>query len=167
MKQVTINHILLMEPEEQEMTVKGWVRSRRDSKGISFLELNDGSTIKNLQVIIDETFPDHEKTVKRICTGCSLSVTGNLIASPAKGQKCELKALAIDLIGETPPDYVLQKKRHSFEFLREIAHLRPRTNTFGAVARVRSAMSFAIHTFFQERDFIYIHNGRCTVCQYI
>jgi len=152
-----IKYILVMEPAEQELSVQGWVRTRRDSKGISFIEINDGSTIKNLQVLIEEAHPDYQSLLRRITTGCSVAVTGNLIASPAKGQKVELRATEISVIGETPPDYVLQKKRHSFEFLREIAHLRPRTNTFGAVARVRSAMSFAIHRFFQERDFIYIH----------
>ena len=145
MQKTGIKHILLMDPQEQEIAVSGWVRTKRDSKGISFLEINDGSTIKNLQVIIDENFPDYESVVRRINTGSSLSITGNLVASPAKGQKVELKAFSIEIIGEAPLDYVLQKKRHSFEFLREIAHLRPRTNTFGAIARVRSAMSFAIH----------------------
>jgi len=157
MKKTGIKYILLMDGDGQEVTVNGWIRTERQSKGISFLEINDGSTIKNLQVIIEENFPDYESIVKHAHTGCSVSVTGNLIPSPAKGQKVELKASAIKIIGESPPDYVLQKKRHSFEFLREIAHLRPRTNTFGAVARIRSAMSFAIHKFFQERDFVYIH----------
>jgi len=157
MERTGIKYILLMEPQEQEITIEGWVRTKRDSKGVSFLEINDGSTIKNLQVIIEENFPDYASIVKSITTGSSLSVKGNLVASPAKGQKVELKASSIEIIGETPPDYVLQKKRHSFEFLREIAHLRPRTNTFGAVARVRSAMSFAVHKFFQERDFVYVH----------
>jgi asparaginyl-tRNA synthetase len=157
MKKAGIKYILLMEPQEQEVTVEGWVRTKRDSKGVSFLEINDGSTMKNLQVIIDEDFPDYASIVKSVTTGSSLSVKGTLVASPAKGQKVELKASSIEIIGEAPPDYVLQKKRHSFEFLREIAHLRPRTNTFGAVARVRSAMSFGIHKFFQERDFVYVH----------
>jgi len=157
MKKTGIKYILLMDGDGQEVTVNGWIRTKRDSKGISFLAINDGSTIKNLQVIVEENFPDYESIVKHVNTGCSVSVTGNLIPSPAKGQKVELQASAVKIIGDAPPDYVLQKKRHSFEFLREIAHLRPRTNTFGAVARVRSAMSFAIHKFFQERDFIYIH----------
>jgi len=152
-----IKCILHMEPGGQEVSVDGWVRTRRTSKEITFFEINDGSTIKNLQVIVEKGFPDYEAIVKDVVTGCSVSVTGNLIPSPAKGQSVELKALAITVIGEAPQDYVLQKKRHSFEFLREIAHLRPRTNSFGAVARVRSAMSFAIHKFFQERDFVYIH----------
>lgn len=157
MRKTSIKYILLMDTGGQEITVNGWIRTKRVSKGVSFLEINDGSTIKNLQVVIEENFPDYESIVKHVNTGCSVSVTGNLIPSPAKGQRVELKASSIKIIGEAPSDYVLQKKRHSFEFLREIAHLRPRTNTFGAVARIRSAMSFAIHTFFQERDFIYIH----------
>ena len=152
-----IKCILHMEPGGQEVSVDGWVRTRRTSKEITFFEINDGSTIKNLQVIVEKGFPDYESIVKDVVTGCSVSVTGSLIPSPAKGQSVELKALSITVIGEAPQDYVLQKKRHSFEFLREIAHLRPRTNSFGAVARVRSTMSFAIHKFFQERDFVYIH----------
>jgi asparaginyl-tRNA synthetase len=152
-----IKCILHMEPDGQEVSVDGWVRTRRTSKEITFFEINDGSTIRNLQIILEKGFPDYESIVKDVVTGCSVSVTGSLIPSPAKGQSVELKALAITVIGEAPQDYVLQKKRHSFEFLREIAHLRPRTNSFGAVARVRSAMSFAIHKFFQERAFVYIH----------
>jgi len=157
MRKNIIKDILQLEPKEQEITVNGWVRTIRDSKGIAFVELSDGTTIKNLQVVIEETLPDREAVLKRISTGCSLSVTGSIIPSPAKGQTLELKAVSVKIIGEAPSDYVLQKKRHSFEFLREIAHLRPRTNTFGAVARVRSAMSFAIHKFFIERDFVYVH----------
>jgi len=157
MRKNIIKDILQLEPKEQEITVNGWVRTIRDSKGIAFVELSDGTTIKNLQVVIEETLPDREAVLKRISTGCSLSVTGNIIPSPAKGQTLELKAVSVKIIGEAPSDYVLQKKRHSFEFLREVAHLRPRTNTFGAVARVRSAMSFAIHKFFIERDFVYVH----------
>ena len=152
-----IKCILHMEAGGQEVAVDGWVRTRRTSKEITFFEINDGSTIKNLQVIVEKGFPDYESIVKNVVTGCSVSVTGSLISSPAQGQSVELKALSVTVIGEAPQDYVLQKKRHSFEFLREIAHLRPRTNSFGAVARVRSTMSFAIHKFFQERDFVYIH----------
>ncbi len=152
-----IKAILHMEPAGQEVTVDGWVRTRRTSKGITFFELNDGSTIKNLQVVLDEDFPRYESVVRDIATGCSVSVTGTLIPSPAKGQQVELKVSGVTIVGGAPPDYILQKKRHSFEFLREIAHLRPRTNSFGAVARVRSAMSYAIHTFFQERGFLYVH----------
>ncbi|MBW2184156.1 MAG: asparagine--tRNA ligase, partial [Deltaproteobacteria bacterium] len=106
MKKTGIKYILLMDGDGQEVTVNGWIRTERHSKGISFLEINDGSTIKNLQVIIEENFPDYESIVKHANTGCSVSVTGNLIPSPAKGQKVELKASAIKIIGESPPDYV-------------------------------------------------------------
>ncbi len=157
MQKDTIKNILKLEPKEQQITVNAWVRTVRDSKGIAFVELSDGTTIKTLQVVIEEKLPDREAVLKRISTGCSVSITGNLIPSPAKGQTLELKATSVEVVGEAPSDYVLQKKRHSFEFLREIAHLRPRTNTFGAVARVRSAMSFAIHKFFTEQDFVYVH----------
>ena len=157
MEKKGIKAILHMEPAGQEVTVDGWVRTRRTSKGITFFELNDGSTIRNLQVVLDDDFPRYESVVRDIATGCSVSVTGTLIPSPAKGQQVELKVSAVTIVGGASPDYILQKKRHSFEFLREIAHLRPRTNSFGAVARVRSAMSYAIHTFFQERGFLYVH----------
>ena len=152
-----IKHILGQDGDGRELTVEGWVRTRRDSKGITFIEVNDGSTIKNLQVVIDESFPDYKKTLEAINTGCSIVVTGTLVPSEGKGQNVELKAQSIIVPGTAPDNFILQKKRHSFEFLREIAHLRPRTNTFGAVARVRNAMSFAIHRFFQERDFIWVH----------
>ena len=157
MNKLRVNNILHMEGQGQEFTVEGWIRTKRVSKGISFLELNDGSSIKNLQVIVEENFPGYESIMGDIATGCSVSVTGVLIPSPAEGQTVELKASSIIIVGAAPPDFVLQKKRHSFEFLREIAHLRPRTNSFGAVARVRSVLSYAIHSFFQERGFIYIH----------
>ncbi len=152
-----VKYILEMNPSAELLEVTGWVRTRRDSKGISFLEINDGSTIKNLQVVVDESLEDFPKIMDTINTGCSLKVQGVLSESEGKGQRVELLAREISVPGEAPSDYVLQKKRHSFEFLREIAHLRPRTNTFGAVARVRSAMSFAIHSFFNERDFVYVH----------
>ena len=157
MEKKSIKAVLHMEPAGPKVTVDGWVRTRRTSKGITFFELNDGSTINNLQVVLEEDFPQYESVVRDIVTGCSVSVTGSLIPSPAKGQQVELKGSAVTIVGGAPPDYILQKKRHSFEFLREIAHLRPRTNSFGAVARVRSAMSYAIHTFFQERGFLYVH----------
>ena len=157
MQKKAIKAVLHMEPAGQVVTVEGWVRTRRVSKGITFFEVNDGSTIKNLQAILDEGFPRYESIVRDITTGCSVSVTGTLIPSPAKGQQVELKVSALTVVGGAPPGFILQKKRHSFEFLREIAHLRPRTNSFGAVARVRNAMSYAIHTFFQERGFLYVH----------
>lgn len=137
----------------------GWVRTKRDSKGgFSFLEVNDGSSLSSLQIIADGKLPNYKDEVCALQTGCSIKVSGLLAASPGKGQRVELQAEEIEVVGWADPAvYPLQKKRHSFEFLRSIAHLRPRTNTFGAVARLRNAMSYAIHTFFQERGFIYIH----------
>jgi asparaginyl-tRNA synthetase len=142
-----------------KITVMGWVRTKRESKGgFSFIELNDGSCLKNLQVVADQTLPNYRDDVVRLQTGSAVRATGTLIASPGKGQTVELQAEEIHVFGWADPDvYPLQKKRHSFEFLRNIAHLRPRTNTFGSVARVRNAMSIAIHTFFQERGFLYVH----------
>ncbi|MDY6970312.1 MAG: asparagine--tRNA ligase, partial [Spirochaetota bacterium] len=129
----------------------------REAKEFCFLEVNDGSTITNIQVIADKSLPSFND-VQSLSVGCSISVSGRLVDSPGKGQKYEIKAEDITLIGKADPDqYPLQKKRHSFEFLREIAHLRARTNTFGSVFRIRNALSFAIHKFFQERGFIYVH----------
>ena len=140
-------------------TVAGWVRTRRDSKGgFSFVELNDGSSFSGLQVIADRGLANYDDEILRLQTGCSVEVFGRLKESPGKGQRVELHAETLRVLGWADPDlYPLQKKRHSFEFLRTIAHLRPRTNTFGAVARVRNAMSHAVHSFFQERGFFYIH----------
>jgi asparaginyl-tRNA synthetase len=137
----------------------GWVRTRRDSKGgFSFIEINDGSSLAGMQIIADQELANYGSEILKLQTGCSIKTVGILAASPGKGQKMELKAEEIEVLGWADPDiYPLQKKRHSFEFLRTIAHLRPRTNTFGAVARVRNAMAHAIHTFFQERGFIYLH----------
>ena len=143
----------------QQITVKGWVRTRRDSKeGFSFIELNDGSCMKNLQVIATHaTIPGFAEHFKELTTGASMSATGILQDSPGKGQRIELHASNIELLGIADPQtYPLQKKGHSFEFLREIAHLRPRTNTFGAIIRVRNAASWAVHQFFQQRGFVYI-----------
>ncbi|MES2996401.1 MAG: asparagine--tRNA ligase [Verrucomicrobiota bacterium] len=136
--------------------VAGWVRTRRDSKTFSFLELNDGSCLANLQVIIDSEVAGYE-AIAKATTGASVEIHGKLVASPAAGQKWELHATSLKVLGEAPDDYPLQKKGHSLEFLRSIAHLRPRTNLFGAVFRTRSRMAHAIHRFFQERDFIYVH----------
>jgi asparaginyl-tRNA synthetase len=140
-------------------TVMGWVRTRRDSKGgFSFVEVNDGSCLSGLQIVANEEMPNYEDEILKLQTGCSIRALGTLVASPGKGQKVELQAEEIQVLGWADPAvYPLQKKRHSFEFLRTIAHLRPRTNTFGAVARVRNAMSVAIHAFFQERGFVYLH----------
>ncbi|MBN2418507.1 MAG: asparagine--tRNA ligase, partial [Deltaproteobacteria bacterium] len=137
----------------------GWVRTRRDSKGgFSFIELNDGSCLSNLQVIADSTLSNYQDEILKIQTGCSIKITGSVVPSQGKGQKVEMQAKSIEVLGWADPDtYPLQKKRHSFEFLRSIAHLRPRTNTFGAIARVRNTMARAIHNFFQERGFLYLH----------
>jgi asparaginyl-tRNA synthetase len=137
----------------------GWVRTRRDSKqGFSFIELNDGSCMANLQIVVDGGVPGYEETIKRVTTGASVRVVGELKESPGAKQRVELHATSLELLGEADAaKYPLQKKGHSFEFLREIAHLRPRTNTFGAIARVRDCVSYSIHRFFHERGFLYIH----------
>lgn len=139
-----------------KVSVNGWVRTRRDAKGFSFLELNDGSCLANIQVIAPDCLAQYSDVLK-INTGASVSVEGILKDSPGAKQRFEVEAQQITVLGASPQDYPLQKKRHSFEYLREIAHLRPRTNSMGAVTRIRSALSFAIHTFFQERGFSYIH----------
>src|SRR2546421_2179680 len=136
--------------------VQGWVRTRRDSKDFSFIELNDGSCLCNLQVIARNTLPNYA-AIQRLTTGASVAVHGALIESQGKGQNWELVAEEITIVGGSDESYPLQKKGHTPEFLREIAHLRPRSNLFGAVFRVRSRLAFAIHQFFQERDFVYVH----------
>jgi len=142
-----------------EVTLMGWVRTRRDSKaGFSFLEINDGSTIKNIQVVVDKGLPNYAEEILRLTAGCSVMVTGTVVESPGKGQNLELQAKQVHVLGWADPEtYPLQKKRHSFEYLRTIAHLRSRTNTFGAVARIRNAISFAIHDYFNREGFIYLH----------
>jgi len=137
--------------------VKGWVRTKRDSKGFSFLEINDGSCLANLQVIADEKVAGYAENVCKLTTGSSLAVTGEIVASQGKGQSVELHTESVVVYNIAASDYPLQKKRHSFEFLREMAHLRPRTNALGAVLRVRNSLSYAVHTFFQQRGFNYIH----------
>ena len=145
-------------PSEAEIEVKAWVRTKRDSKAVCFFELNDGSSLKGLQAIIDKQQTDLQDVIDRMQTGASVRARGRLVESPGKGQSVELSCIDLEIVGEAPADsYPLQKKRHSFEFLREIAHLRGRTNTFGAVMRVRNRLSFAVHRFFQDRGFLYIH----------
>lgn len=136
----------------------GWVRTKRASKNVAFIALNDGSTINNIQVVADaEKFDDN--LLSKITTGSSLKVAGEIVASQGQGQACELQADEIVIFGEADPDkYPLQPKRHSLEFLREIAHLRPRTNTFGAIMRVRHAMAFAVHKFFHDKGFFYLNS---------
>ena len=146
----------------QKVCVKGWVRTRRGNKNVQFVALNDGSTIKNIQIVIDlAKFSEEE--LKPITTGSSLHVEGMLVASQGKGQTSEIQAEMIEIYGTADSEsYPLQKKGHTLEFLREKAHLRPRTNTFGAVLRVRSALAFAIHRFFNERGFFYLNTPLIT-----
>lgn len=142
----------------QEVTVKGWVRTVRNQKTFSFIELNDGSTLSNFQVIANPDIPNYENLINSLSTGVSVSIVGTIVESPGKNQQFEMQAKSITVIGGCDPEaYPLQKKRHSFEFLRSIAHLRPRTNTLGAVTRIRNALAFATHLFFQQRGFLYIH----------
>lgn len=159
MQRTRVADALSSEEIGTRFTLMGWVRTRRDSKGgFSFIELNDGSCLESIQIIAAQGLTNYDEDVLRLTTGCSIKAVGTLAESPGKGQKVELQANEIKVLGWAEPDvYPLQKKRHSFEFLRTIAHLRPRTNTFGAVARVRNAVSYAIHSFFQERGFLYIH----------
>ncbi len=151
-----IKRVLQSPSERDDVTVAGWVRTRRDAKHFSFLEINDGSCVSHLQIVADAHIPGYEM-VQRCLTGASVRVHGRLLRSQGKGQNWELHAAAIELLGEAGGDFPLQKKGHSLEFLRSIAHLRPRTNLLGAVFRVRSQMAYAIHTFFQERDFVHVH----------
>jgi asparaginyl-tRNA synthetase len=156
---VRISQLLAAGEPGTSVDVSGWVRTRRDSKqSFSFIELNDGSCMANLQVVVDAGVPGYAETIREVHTGASLRVTGELKASPGAKQRVELHARTLELIGPADAEkFPLQKKRHSFEFLREIAHLRPRTNTFGAIARVRNRVSYAIHNFFQSRGFVYVH----------
>jgi asparaginyl-tRNA synthetase len=157
MKHQSVKQLLSTSPSDQNVCVKGWVRTRRGNKNVVFIAVNDGSTIHNIQVVADPNAFD-ESMIKRIQTGCSVSIEGKLVPSQGSGQPVEVQASEIHIYGEADPEtYPLQKKGHSLEFLREIAHLRPRTNTFGAVLRIRHAMSFAIHQYFNDRGFYYLH----------
>ena len=154
---------LLAKAPGTEVTAKGWVRTKRGNKNISFIALNDGSTINNIQVVCDHSGNFSEELLKSITTGACLAVTGDLVESQGSGQKVEILAKSIEVYGTADPEkYPLQKKGHSMEFLREIAHLRPRTNTFGAVLRIRHAMAFAIHKFFNDKGFCYLHTPLIT-----
>ena len=152
-----IAKLLDSENPVENVLVKGWVRTRRDSKGFSFLEINDGSSLKNMQVIADDSLANYEK-IKTISTGSAIAVTGSLVESKGKGQSWEIQAKTVDIINIAPDTFPLQKKRHTDEYLRTIAHLRPRTNKYGAVFRIRSELSYAVHKFFRLRDFRYIHS---------
>ncbi|HEV3118016.1 MAG TPA: asparagine--tRNA ligase, partial [Gemmataceae bacterium] len=159
MEKMTVAQARQVEAVGKQVSLQGWVRTRRDSKaGFSFLELNDGSCFGNVQIIAEARLPNYESEIKKLGAGASIGVTGEVRASPAQGQPTEVLAHGITVYGGADPEtYPLQKKRHSFEFLRTIAHLRPRTNTFGAVARVRNSICRSIHDFFQEQGFLYVH----------
>jgi len=170
---ILIKYILAEKPQSQNVTICGWVRTKRDMKNLVFVEVNDGSCFAGIQCTFDKSVINDEKTEKALfslSTGVSVKINGNLIPSPASGQAVEVAASSIIILGDSPAEnlngetkefdiqaYPLQKKRHSLEFLREIAHLRPRTNTFGAVSRLRSRMAFAIHRYFHEKDFHLLH----------
>ncbi|GFM36395.1 asparagine--tRNA ligase [Desulfovibrio psychrotolerans] len=157
MQRTPIAEALNAQQAQARITVCGWVRTRRDSKGFSFLEINDGSCLMNIQVIIDETVPTYG-IIKDVSTGASVQVTGELVESPGKGQKWEVRCTELTLFGTADPEtFPLQKKRHSDEFLRTIAHLRPRTNKYGAAFRIRSEAAFAVHSFFRDRGFFHVH----------
>ncbi len=154
-KRTRIKELLATGQTGAVVMVKGWVRTVRAGKGVTFLALNDGSCFPHLQVVVESDL-DNYAEISRLGTGAALAVSGRLVESPASGQRYELQAAAIAIVGPADESYPLQKKRHSFEYLRSIAHLRPRTNTFGAVFRVRSSLAQAIHRFFAERDFLYV-----------
>ena len=156
MRRSKIKDLLARDAAGGEVLVQGWVKTRRSSKAVSFLQISDGSTLKDLQIVVDQSLPIHE-AVESLSTGSSVSVQGELVESPGKGQRYEVHATSVEMLGSSDADsYPLQKKRHSLEFLREMAYLRPRTNTFGAMARVRNTMAFAIHKFFQDKGFLYL-----------
>lgn len=142
---------------DQTVTVKGWVKTMREQKAFSFIEVNDGSTLANLQIVANNDMKNYQQTVESLSTGVAVAVTGKIVLNPNKANSVEMHAEEITIIGKcNPEEYPLQKKRHSFEFLRSIAHLRPRTNTLGSVTRVRNALAFATHQFFQKLGFFYV-----------
>ena len=157
-----IAELLKSTPAGSEVTAKGWVRTKRGNKNVAFIALNDGSIIHNIQIVVDVANFDDD-LLKRITTGACLRVSGTLVESQGSGQRVEIQAKEIEIYGEADPNtYPLQKKGHSMEFLREIAYLRPRTNTFGAVLRIRHAMAYAIHKYFNDRGFYYLHTPLIT-----
>jgi asparaginyl-tRNA synthetase len=157
MKRTKIFNLLQIDQPIDDILVKGWVRTRRDSKNFSFLEINDGSCLSNIQVIADNALSNYDN-ITRLSTGSAVSVSGKLIESKGSGQQWEIIAKNIEILGVAPETFPLQKKRHTDEFLRTIAHLRPRTNKYGAAFRIRSELSYAIHKFFRDRGFKYIHS---------
>ena len=161
-KRTKIKDLLANGQAGTDIQVQGWVRTRRGNKNVSFIALNDGSTIHNIQVVVDLAAMS-EEILKDITTGACIGVCGQLVESPGSGQRVEVQARSIEVFGTADPNtYPLQKKGHSMEFLREIAHLRPRTNTFGAVLRIRHAMAFALHKFYNDKGFVYLHTPLIT-----
>ncbi len=156
LKRTKIVDLLNAQKPQNEVLLKGWVRTRRDAKDFSFIEVNDGSCLKNIQIIANNTLNNYDE-VKKISTGSSVAITGSLIESQGGNQKYEVVATNVEIYSIAPEDFPLQKKKHSDEYLRTIAHLRPRTNKYGAAFRIRSELSFAIHKFFNERGFRYVH----------
>ena len=156
MQRTKIHQLFKSETPIDQILLKGWVRTRRDSKGFSFLEINDGSSMKNIQVIAEEALENYTD-IKKLTTGSAVAINGKLVESKGGGQQWEVQAANIEIIQLAPESYPLQKKRHTDEYLRTIAHLRPRTNKYGAAFRIRSEISFAIHKFFRDRGFRYIH----------
>lgn len=156
MPRILVKNALNSAAPADSILLQGWVRTRRDAKAFSFIELNDGSCLKGIQILVDATQPDYAQ-VARANTGASVEVHGKLVESKGQGQKWEVVAEKFTVLGEADASYPLQKKGHSLEFLREIAHLRPRSNLFGAVFRVRSRLAYAVHQFFQEKNFFYVH----------
>ena len=156
MQRTKIHQLLKSETSIDQVLIKGWVRTRRDAKDFSFIEINDGSSIKNIQVIADAALKNYSD-IKKLTTGSAVAISGKLLESKGGGQQWEVQAETIEIIQLAPESYPLQKKRHTDEYLRTIAHLRPRTNKYGAAFRIRSELSYAIHKFFRDRGFRYIH----------
>ena len=155
---VSIRDISLDKVPVGSLELAGWIRTHRQSKRVSFIELTDGTAVSNLQLVVDPQLAGYAEIAPKLSTGASIKVSGDLVLSPAKGQKYEFQVKALELVGEADPEsYPLQKKGHTLEFLREQLHLRPRTATMGAVLRVRSAAAFAVHKFFTERGFFYLN----------
>jgi asparaginyl-tRNA synthetase len=157
MKRIKISRLLKSEAPKDEVLIKGWVRTRRDAKDFSFIEVNDGSCLKNIQIVAGSTLSNYQE-VARLSTGSAVVVYGKLVESMGSGQQWEIIADRVEIVNLAPESYPLQKKRHTDEFLRTIAHLRPRTNKYGAAFRIRSELSYAIHKFFRDKDFKYIHS---------
>ncbi len=160
---VSVRELLARDSPGGRVCVQGWLRTARHSKNVSFLEVSDGSCFAGIQAVAAPALANYQDIIANLSTGCAVSVTGELVASPGKGQRYEIHAERVELVGGVDDDYPLQKKRHSFDFLRTIGHLRPRTNTIGAVLRVRNAAARAIHDFFQERGFLHLHSPVITL----